>query len=173
MLHCLILFVLVSSIEHLRYIYPNQTTIVFLLTQSQSHEIEYRTTTAKHDILGFRIKMLPYQYTTWHCGNQTIVRPSYFYNGIFYTGKMVSLYWNQPCIAYGRTWKLQNLDVITLRHIISIFYYVYDCAESDFRVCPAEYNQMKTGYANIHLCHHSWRTPLPNPDFSYLLSNRP
>ena len=125
MLHCLILFVLVSSIEHLRYIYPNQTTIVFLLTLSQSHEIEYRTTTAKHNILGLRIKMLPYQYTTWHCGNQTIVRRSYFYNGIFYTGKMVSLYWNQPCIAYGRTWKWQNLDVITLRHIISIFHYVY------------------------------------------------
>ena len=28
-----------------------------------------------------------------HCRDETILRPSYFHNGIFYTGKAVSLYW--------------------------------------------------------------------------------
>ena len=28
-----------------------------------------------------------------HCGDKTILRPSYLHNGISYTGKMTSLYW--------------------------------------------------------------------------------
>ena len=41
----------------------------------------------------FNIKMLSYQYRKSHCGDKTILRPSYLHNGISYTGKMVSLYW--------------------------------------------------------------------------------
>ena len=29
-----------------------------------------------------------------HCGDKTILRPLYLHNGISYTGKMTSLYWN-------------------------------------------------------------------------------
>ena len=42
--------------------------------------------------LWFNIKMLSYQYRKSHCGDKTILRPSYLHNGISYTGKMASLY---------------------------------------------------------------------------------
>ena len=38
------------------------------------------------------IKMSSYQYRKSHCGDKTILRPSYLHNGISYTGK-TSLYW--------------------------------------------------------------------------------
>ena len=37
-------------------------------------------------------KMLSYQYRKLHCGDKTVERLSYLHNGIFYTGKMTSLY---------------------------------------------------------------------------------
>ena len=39
------------------------------------------------------IKMPSYQYRKSHCGDKTILRPSYLHNGISCTGKMPSLYW--------------------------------------------------------------------------------
>ena len=41
----------------------------------------------------FNIKMTSYQYRKSHCGDKTILRPSYLHNGISYTGEMTSLYW--------------------------------------------------------------------------------
>ena len=41
----------------------------------------------------FNIKMPSYQYRKSHCGDKTILRPSYLHNGISYTSKMASLYW--------------------------------------------------------------------------------
>ena len=41
----------------------------------------------------FNIKMSSYQYRKSHCGDKTILRPSYLHKGISYTGKMSSLYW--------------------------------------------------------------------------------
>ena len=37
--------------------------------------------------------MTSYQNRKSHCGDKTILRPSYLHNGISYTGKMTSLYW--------------------------------------------------------------------------------
>ena len=37
--------------------------------------------------------MASYQYRKSHCGDKTILQPSYLHNGISYTGKMPSLYW--------------------------------------------------------------------------------
>ena len=37
--------------------------------------------------------MPSYQYRKSHCGDKTILRPSYLHNGISYTGKTASLYW--------------------------------------------------------------------------------
>ena len=37
--------------------------------------------------------MSSYQYRKSHCGDKTILRPSYLHNRFFYTGKMTSLYW--------------------------------------------------------------------------------
>ena len=41
----------------------------------------------------FNKKMTSYQYRKSHCGDKTILRPSYLHNEISYTGKMTSLYW--------------------------------------------------------------------------------
>ena len=41
-----------------------------------------------------------YQYRKSHCGDKTILRPSYLHNGISYTGKMSSLY----CIGAPGSW---------------------------------------------------------------------
>ena len=41
----------------------------------------------------FIIKIPSYQYRKSHCGDKTILRPSYLHNGISYSGKMISLYW--------------------------------------------------------------------------------
>ena len=41
----------------------------------------------------FNKKMSSYQYRKSHCGDKTILRPSYLHNGISDTGKMASLYW--------------------------------------------------------------------------------
>ena len=42
----------------------------------------------------FNIKMSSYQSRKSHCGS--VVRSSYFHNGISYTSKMASLYWTSP-----------------------------------------------------------------------------
>ena len=41
----------------------------------------------------FNIKMTSFRYRKSHCGDKTILRPSYLHNGISYTGKTTSLYW--------------------------------------------------------------------------------
>ena len=41
----------------------------------------------------FNIKMLSYQYGKSHCGDKTILRPSYLHNGVSITGKTAPLYW--------------------------------------------------------------------------------
>ena len=46
----------------------------------------------------FNIKMTSYWYRKSHCGDKTILRPSYLHNGISYTGKSTSLYW------FGALW---------------------------------------------------------------------
>ena len=38
----------------------------------------------------FNIKITSYQCRKSHCGDKTILRPSYLQNGISYTGKMTS-----------------------------------------------------------------------------------
>ena len=46
--------------------------------------------------------MTSYQYRKSHCGDKTILRPSYLHNGTSYTDKMTSLYW----IRAQNTWAL-------------------------------------------------------------------
>ena len=41
----------------------------------------------------FNIKVTSYQYKKSHCGDKTILRPSYLHNLISYTDKIKSLYW--------------------------------------------------------------------------------
>ena len=46
----------------------------------------------------FNKKMTSYLYRKSHCGDKTIIRPSYLHNGISYTSKMTSLYWIRPLV---------------------------------------------------------------------------
>ena len=48
----------------------------------------------------FNIKTTSYQYRKSHCGDKTILRPSYLHNGISYTGKMTSLYWIRALVWF-------------------------------------------------------------------------
>ena len=50
----------------------------------------------------FNIKMSSYQYRKSHCGDKTVVKSSYLHNGIFYTGKMSSLYWIRAHRPFSR-----------------------------------------------------------------------
>ena len=62
-----------------------------------------------HMCLGpwFNIKMSSYQYRNSHCGDKTILRPSYLHNGISYTGEMTSLYWIR---AQDANFKMSNVS---------------------------------------------------------------
>ena len=57
----------------------------------------------------FNIKMTSYQYRKSHCGDKTILRPSYLHNGISYTGKTTSLYWIRTLYSKsGRCWEVST-----------------------------------------------------------------
>ena len=45
--------------------------------------------------------MSSYRHRKSHCGDKTILRPSYHHNGISYTGKITSLYWIRALISQG------------------------------------------------------------------------
>ena len=67
----------------------------------------------------FNIKMSSYQYRKSHCRDKTVVRLSYLYNGISYTGKMSSLYWIRAQKCSGKyeqktIIKIRNLDMYSL-----------------------------------------------------------
>ena len=57
------------------------------------------------------IKMSSYQCKKSHCGDKTILRLSYLHNGIFYTGKMTSLYWISPLVV---AWCCQAASKLSL-----------------------------------------------------------
>ena len=60
-----------------------------------------RSITWRHKYAGswFNIKMSSYQCRKSHCGDKTILRPSYLHNGISYTSKMTSFYWIRALAA--------------------------------------------------------------------------
>ena len=61
--------------------------------ESQLHlnDLIHEPDTVKPPGLRFNIKMPSYQYRKSHCGNKTILRPSYLHNGISYTLSWVTL----------------------------------------------------------------------------------
>ena len=48
--------------------------------------------------------MSSYQYRKSHCGDKTILRPSYLHNGISYTVKTTSSHWTRALMTYPATW---------------------------------------------------------------------
>ena len=86
-------------------------------------DLEMQGARASGVIGGWFNKKIPsYQYRKSHCGDQTILRPSYLHNGISYTGKMTSLYWIsvewilQWYQGYC-TWRVNVKNDLTLTHI--------------------------------------------------------
>ena len=70
----------------------------------------------------FNIKMSSYKYRKSHCGDKTILRPSYLHNGISYTGKKTSLYWIvaqwvswwllYECVNYALSWWCHVMEML-------------------------------------------------------------
>ena len=82
---CVCLFILRANSVH----YSN---IRSLAIQLRVEWYMFWLTTRKTSGPRFNIKMTSYQYRKSHCGDKTILRPSYLHNGISFTGK-TSLYW--------------------------------------------------------------------------------
>ena len=60
--------------------------------------------------------MTSYQYRNSHCGDKTILRPSYLHNGISYTGKTTSLYWIRAQILNIESVKVWVTRLPSLSH---------------------------------------------------------
>ena len=69
------------------------------------------------------IQMPSYQYRKSHCGNKTILRPSYLHNGISYTGKMTSLYWirAQTLLLSGHSSLLLHEFITYLKQVDMVY----------------------------------------------------
>ena len=66
----------------------------------------------------FNIKMSSYQYRKSHCGDKTILRSSYLHNGIPYTGKMTSLYWNRALAKHS--WRTRPIPWLLMLQLVSM-----------------------------------------------------
>ena len=91
----------------------------------------------------FNIKIPSYQYRKSHCGDKTILRPSYLHNGISYTGKTTSLY-------YIRAQTL-NFDV-ELENSLNIIYWT----ETLVVVQRLAYNHWKVEHNQCDIHQHLW-----------------
>ena len=62
---------------------------------------KYQCTLYDNDQYGgwFNKKMPSYLYRKSHCGDKTILRPSYLHSGISHTGKTTSLYWIRALVS--------------------------------------------------------------------------
>ena len=63
------------------------------------------------------IKMSPYQYRKFHCGDKTILRLFYLHNGIFYTDKITSLYWIR---ALGCKWSVDSSQMVSNTRLLNL-----------------------------------------------------
>ena len=64
----------------------------------------------------FNIKMPSYQYRKYHCGDKTILRPSYLHNEISYTGKTASLYWVRAQVLYMTYHNWDHMRIIEFQN---------------------------------------------------------
>ena len=88
-----------------KIIYGVQWITCFILADHYNM-VNHNINTAMYKTGGwFNIKMPSYQYRKSHCGDETILRPSYLHNGISYTGNMTSLYWIRALISPMNTCK--------------------------------------------------------------------
>ena len=62
----------------------------------------------------FNINMTSCQFRKSHCGDKTILRPSYLHNGISHTGKTTSLYWIRALVNISevKAWKGNYISLL-------------------------------------------------------------
>ena len=100
----------------------------------------------------FNIKMTSYQYRKSHCGDKTILRPSYLHNGISYTGKTSSYWigaqvisshgteyikWTDPCLPQR---KITTTNTIKMTGNNSIWKYIFMFPQNDSTSKVLKYN---------------------------------
>ena len=81
----------------------------------------------------FNINMSSYQYRKSHCGDKTILRPSYLHNGISHTGKKTDLYWislpwSPLNISYMNWDQMCSWSRALTQHVILIPSHLLSCA---------------------------------------------
>ena len=66
-------------------------------------------------------EQMSYQYKEYHCGENMVVRSSYLHNGIYYFGKMTSLYWLRAQITQNRkSVRIENNDEIKWHSVVLV-----------------------------------------------------
>ena len=90
-------------------LFPDSTILLLISGSTLACKVIIRCN--KHSGGWFNKKMPSYQYRKSHCGDKTILRPSYLHNGISYTGKMTSLYWirAQFVIRFSRLFRTASV----------------------------------------------------------------
>ena len=82
---------------HCNYSKESRFTKIWIDLTSLVSMIKWEGTSKAHSTIATRglnqYKDAILQYRKSHCGDKTILRPSYLHNGIPYTGKTTSLYW--------------------------------------------------------------------------------
>ena len=97
----------------------------------------------------FNINMSSYQYRKSHCGDKTILPPSYLHNGISYTGKTTSLYWIKAQVISSHGIKLVLMEhSVPNAKGVNIFqgYFFLEFGESWW------HHQMETFSALLAIC---------------------
>ena len=100
--------------------------------------------TAVHPGAWINIKT-SYQYRKSHCGDETILRPSYLHSGIAYTGKTASLYWFRaqvPAWVNPMTPVLVNVTGSVWHRftsILSTMYYPSSLHQEDLDIIAASF----------------------------------
>ena len=89
----------VSSISQLHCDVKLTIKSQVIITGQIEHDFEYNNAVTENTGPWFNIKMTSYQYRKFHCGDKTILRPSYLHNGISNIGKKTSLYWIRALAA--------------------------------------------------------------------------
>ena len=122
------------------------------------HAVMFLTKSVYYDQGGWiNIQMLSYQYRKSHCGDKTILRPSYLHNGISYTGKMTSLYWIRTQLFHTLLLTVLNkfvADMPNWWYMMSL--HVVTCATFYESVHIRPYNSDVQSCGLLYCCHCSY-----------------
>ena len=108
----------------------------------------------------FNIKMTSYQYRKSHCGDKTILRPSYLHNGFSYTGKTTSLYWIRA--------QMVRNELVCMPATLCSIYCLSGWLLSCWSLGPVEIRFAALTYSphNKMECSSSWSLPVIRPDLA-------